>query len=284
MTVVGYVAADVDHRRPDEIIDLLVGARYGAVDWTMEQFDPLVAPASELVAMCTAARDAGLATPQLMVHQDYVTLDPALWEERVRRTELAIDAAAAAGIGSIGVVTGPNRWVEGYTALDEAQSWQLATAALERALARAKRVGVTVALEPCWGTIVDNAERADRMIAALNDPDLGLTLDPSHFVLSGDDIAALPARWAERIAHVHLKDAFGVPGEPDEDFCFLLPGEGRVPWAELLPALTASGYDGPMCVEYESFTLLEGPLHGDLSRAAALARELADGLLAPMSA
>lgn len=284
MTVIGYVAADVGDRDPEQVIELIAGAGYSAVDWTMEQFDPLESPASELVAVAEAARGAGLATPQLMVHQDYVTADTALWEERVSRTEYAIDAAAEAGIASVGVVTGPNRWVDGHSEigreLDEAQAWRLATTALERALTRADSAGVTVSLEPCWGTAVDDAERTDRMLAALEHPRLGLTLDPSHFVLSRDDIAALPARWAQRIAHVHLKDAFGVPGEPGEDFCFLLPGEGRVPWDGFLDGLAQIGYDGPMCVEFEAFTLLDGPLRGDLPRAAALARELAGGLLA----
>jgi sugar phosphate isomerase/epimerase len=153
MTVVGYVAADVGDRAPEEVVELVVGAGYDALDWTMEQYDPLTAGSSALAALAERARSAGLATPQLMVHQDYVTPDPALWEERVARTERAVDAAAEAQIASIGVVTGPNRWVEGYARIgrdvDEPRAWHLAVTALERVLAHAESAGVTVSLEPC---------------------------------------------------------------------------------------------------------------------------------------
>ncbi len=287
MTVVGYVAADVGDRAPEEVVELVVGAGYDALDWTMEQYDPLTAGSSALAALAERARSAGLATPQLMVHQDYVTPDPALWEERVARTERAVDAAAEAQIASIGVVTGPNRWVEGYARIgrdvDEPRAWHLAVTALERVLAHAESAGVTVSLEPCWGTLAHDAFRTDRLLEVLDHPRLGVTLDPSHFVLSGDDIAALPERWADRLAHVHLKDAFGVAGTEGEDFCFLLPGEGRVPWPALFAGLSRIGYEGPMCVEYEAFALLDGALRGDLPRAAALAREFVGGLLSSVA-
>ncbi len=91
---IGYVTADVGDLGAEQLIELLGRAGYDAVEWTMEQVEPLEAPA-ELVRICGLARAAGLATPQLMVHQDYVTPDPAVWEERVRRSEAAVEAAAS---------------------------------------------------------------------------------------------------------------------------------------------------------------------------------------------
>lgn len=285
---VGYVAADIEDLTPEQLIETLAAAGYGAVDWTMEQFDPLEEPDSVLVWLAERARAAGLATPQLMVHQDYVTPDPAEWERRVRRSERAVEAAAAAGIPSIGVVTGPNRWVDGWTPIDDStrpdgigieRAWGLAQRALERVLRRAEAVGVMVALEPCWGTVTDDRATADRMLAALACPALGVTFDPSHFVMTGDDVGAMVDAWAERIVHVHLKDAFGRPGMPDEDFTFLLPGEGAVDWASLLGALDRAGYAGAMSVEFESFRLRDGALGGDVRRGAELARSLVSGVI-----
>jgi sugar phosphate isomerase/epimerase len=281
---VGYIAADVGWRDAHEVVELVVAAGYGAVDWTMEQFDPLDDDPAELQHIAEHARAAGLATPQLMVHQDYVTDDSAEWERRVARSERAVDAAALAGIPSIGVVTGPNQWVEGHTVvgreLSSGQAWDLAMRALERVVRRAEGSGVRVCLEPCWGTLACDRASAQRVLDRFGVADLGVTIDPSHFVMSGDDVPAMVCDWAERVGHVHLKDAFGHAGRVDEDFCFLLPGEGRVDWPGLLAALTDIGYDGAACVEFESFTLLDGPLRGDLARAATLTRELVGGLLA----
>jgi sugar phosphate isomerase/epimerase len=301
---VGYVASDMGGRPVTEIIELLGDAGYGAVDWTMEQYDPLVESDTRFGEIVRQSHAAGLSTPQLMVHQDHVTPDGALWEQRVHRAERAVEACAHAGVSSIGVLTGPNRWEPGYAtigpvggggatsargplvspAVSEAEAWDLALRALERVLARGEELDVKVALEPCWGTLARDRYRAEYALARLDCAALAINFDPSHFVLSGDDIPGAVRAWGQRIAHVHLKDAFGVPADPaahreGEDFTFLLPGDGVVPWPELLEALEAVDYDGAMAVENEAFRLLGGPLRGDLARSAALARELVRGLL-----
>ena len=306
---IGYVAADMGGRSVAEIVTLVAGAGYGAVDWTMEQFDPLRDSPQRLGELVEQARAAGLQVPQLMVHQDHVTLDADLWEQRVRRAECAVLACAHAEIDSIGVLSGPNPWEPGAARvgvdLSEAHAWELSLRALERVLDRAEEESVRVALEPCWGTLAHGRYRAEHLLAALDCAALAVNFDPSHHVLCGDDIPGAVRAWGGRIAHVHLKDAFGASGPaarvragarsrggvrgegtgPDaagvegEDFTFLLPGEGAVPWPELFDALDAIGYTGAMSVENESHRLLHGPLRGDLARGAALARELVAGLL-----
>jgi sugar phosphate isomerase/epimerase len=300
---IGYVAADMGGRSVAEILALLAGAGYAAVDWTMEQFDPLYESPQRLQEIVEQAQAAGLQVPQLMVHQDHVTLDENLWEQRVRRAESAVLACAHADVDSIGVLSGPNLWEPGAARigvdLSEAHAWELALRALERVLDRAEEEHVRVALEPCWGTLAHGRYRAEHLLAALDCAALAVNFDPSHHVLCGDDIPGAVRAWGGRIAHVHLKDAFGASGPaarvragarvrggvPDdvsvegEDFTFLLPGEGVVPWPELFDALDAIGYTGAMSVENESRRLLEGPLRGDLARGAALARELVAGLL-----
>ncbi len=296
---IGYVAADMGGRSPAEIVPLLAGAGYEAVDWTMEQYDPLLEAPGRLKEIVGDAHAAGLAVPQLMVHQDHVTLDQELWERRVRRAECAVLACAHAEIDSIGVLSGPNPWEAGAARigveLSEAHAWELALRALERVLDRAEEEGVRVALEPCWGTLAHGRYRAEHLLAALDCAALAVNFDPSHLVLSGDDIPGAVRAWGGRIAHVHLKDAVGRSGPgagglgaggagssavEGDDFAFLLPGEGAVPWPALFDALDAIGYTGAMSVENEAHRLLAGPLQGDLARSAALARELVAGLLA----
>jgi sugar phosphate isomerase/epimerase len=296
---IGYVASGMGERSPAAIVELLAGAGYEAVDWTMEQFDPLRQPPERLRELAELARGAGLAVAQLMVHQDHVTLDGELWEQRVRRCERAVESCAHAGIPSIGALTGPNPWEPGAARVgvevSEARAWELALRALERVLRCAEAEGVRVALEPCWGTLAHGRYRAEYLLAALDCAALAINFDPSHHVLCGDDIPGAVRAWSGRIAHVHLKDALGVSGPAarvcacgerrgavgveGEDFAFLLPGEGAVPWPELLDALDEIGYAGAMSVENEAYRLLEGPLRGDVARSAALARELAAGLV-----
>ncbi len=280
---IGYVAADVEGLDPAQLVAMLAEAGYGAVDWTMEQWDPLAEGPEVLADLAGLARDAGLVCPQLMVHQDYVVADGAVWEERVARTEAAVDAAAAAGIPSIGVVTGPNRWVEGHAVvgeeLTEAAAWEAALGAIERVLIRARGTGVRVCLEPCWGTLASDRHRTEYALARAGD-DLAVTVDPSHFVMTGDDVPALIRAWSERIAHVHLKDAVGRPGTEGEDFWFLLPGEGGSDWGGILAALDEIGYAGAMSVEFESFTLRDNVFGGRVDGGARLAKTMVDGVLA----
>jgi sugar phosphate isomerase/epimerase len=280
---IGYVAADVEGLPPTQLVQSLRTIGYDAVDWTMEQFDPLTDGSQRLVELVALARGADLSVPQLMVHQDYVTGRPSTWEERVRRTERAIDAAAAAGVASVGVVTGPNRWVGGWSAddaeLDRDAAWSLVLRALTRILDHAAGTGVTVALEPCWGTLAWDAASTDELLLQLRRDDLKLNFDPSHFVMSRDDAAALVSQWGERIAHVHLKDAFGVTGAEGEDFCFLLPGEGRTDWGAVFTALDQIHYTGAMSVEFESFTLRDNVFGNDVEAGARIAHQFVRGVL-----
>ncbi|WP_231644491.1 sugar phosphate isomerase/epimerase family protein [Mycolicibacterium baixiangningiae] len=279
---ISYVAADVDGMEPRQLVEVLADAGYAGVDWTMEQFDPLQESPGALQALVDIANQSGLTCPQLLIHQDFVTSDPSLWDERVRRTERALEAAADAGIPTAGVVTGPNRWAPGWeepgAALSETACWDLALAALDRALTVAERVGVTLCLEPCWGTLASDRYRAEYVLGRVGD-ELGVTVDPSHFVMTGDDVPAMIRSWSARVSHVHLKDAFGAPGMDGEDFCFLLPGEGRADWPGIFAALDSIDYAGAMAVEFESFALRRGPLRGDIAAGARLARRLVDGLL-----
>lgn len=280
---IGYVAADVEGLAPGELVAVLADAGYGAVDWTMEQWDPLADGAEVLAGLVDLAGEAGLSCPQLMVHQDFVTADRGRWEERVARSEAAVDGAAAAGIPTVGIVTGPNRWVAGHEAvgrdLSETDAWDAALAAIERVLARARGKNLRICLEPCWGTLASDRYRTEYALARAGG-ELAVTIDPSHFVMTGDDVPALVREWRERLAHVHLKDAVGRPGTDGEDFWFLLPGEGGTDWGGLLDALDEVGYAGAMSVEFESFTLRDNVFGGRVEPAARHAKALVDGVLA----
>jgi sugar phosphate isomerase/epimerase len=281
---VGYIALDsVMETWPAQLVlDTLAELGFEAVDWSSRHFDPLTQSAETFCELVQRTRDRGLEVPQFLVAEDLVTPDQSAWEERVERTVRAVDAAAQAGVRSVGAATGPHRWNKDAMRvgidLPEHEAWELAARGLRRIVAHADRSGVQVALEPVWGSLVDSGERLQTMLDAV--PGLAVTFDPSHLVLPGDDIAAWIDAWKDRIVHVHLKDAFGTRGMEGTDFLFPLLGEGRVPWEEVLTGLAAAGYDGVASIEAESYRLLQQCYGNDPTGPARLSLELAHRLYA----
>jgi sugar phosphate isomerase/epimerase len=95
-------------------------------------------------------------------------------------------------------------------------------------------------------------------------PAFGFNLDPSHFIPQGVDPALFARDFADRIYHVHVKDAMvrrdgraGIYGSylPFGDFRrgwdFRSPGHGEVDFESLIRALNDIGYQGPLSVEWE---------------------------------
>lgn len=253
---VAFIAAlGYEGWKADAVAESITGAGYDAVEWTMAHADDLRSPAAALACqqdLVTGGADA-LST----------TLD-------------AIEKVADAEIATLNVLTGPNLWEDGARVRDDEEAWGLALASLERVCARAAELDVTIGFEPCWGTLAHDAATAQRVLDAVP---VSVTFDPSHFVMTGDDIPGLVRRWGDRIAHVHLKDAFGRQGRDGEDFIFCLLGEGRVPWPEFFDALDEVGYAGPLSVEFEAYRYYAQVLGSDPEAAARLARAQVDALL-----
>ena len=189
-------------------------------------------------------------------------------EAAVETSLAAIDAAAEAGIPVVNVLTGPNLWEPGAEpSVGDDATWTRVLLALELIFERGEAAGVKVALEPCWGTLAHDAATARRVLDAVP---VSVNFDPSHFVMTGDPIPELIREWDGRIAHFHLKDAFGRPGMEGEDFIFCLLGEGAVPWPETFQALSDIDYKGALSVEFEAYRYYEQVLGSDPAAAAKL--------------
>jgi sugar phosphate isomerase/epimerase len=125
--------------------------------------------------------------------------------------------------------------------------------------------GVRFALEVHPTEIAYDYWTTARTLDALGHrPAFGLNLDPSHFLWQGLDPAVFAYDYRERIYHVDLKDAVrrtdgraGALGshlpwtDPRRGWDFVTPGHGQVGFESLLRTLNATGYAGPLSVEWE---------------------------------
>ncbi len=99
-----------------------------------------------------------------------------------------------------------------------------------------------------------------RMFEAIPNENFGLNYDPSHLLWQQIDYVKPLWAFAERLVHVHAKDArvdqerldaVGVLANPLEFHTPKLPGLGDIDWGRFFSVLTDTGYDGAVCIEVE---------------------------------
>ena len=99
-----------------------------------------------------------------------------------------------------------------------------------------------------------------RMFEVIDSPNFGLNYDPSHLVWQQMDHVTPVFEFAEKIFHVHLKDAkvypdklnsVGIMAVPLDFHSPKLPGLGDVEWGKFISALTDIRYEGYACIEVE---------------------------------
>ena len=123
--------------------------------------------------------------------------------------------------------------------------------ALDRVIACARQVfhrisdqsSVKLCLEPHYGNVLEQAEDFERVLAAVDDPRLGVCVDTGHFHSAGVDSIAFIRRHAAKIYSVHLKDHKGTVS--------VGIGRGDVDLAAFVAVLREVGYNRGLTVELE---------------------------------
>jgi len=125
--------------------------------------------------------------------------------------------------------------------------------------------GVKFALEVHPTEIAFDLYTAERALDTLKyREEFGFNFDPSHLIWQGVDPVEFIRAFPDRIYHVHMKDAIvtlngrsGILsshlnfGDPHRGWDFRSLGHGGVNFEEIIRALNAAGYDGPLSVEWE---------------------------------
>jgi inosose dehydratase len=127
--------------------------------------------------------------------------------------------------------------------------------------------GLTLALHPHAGTLVESAADGERLLAAT---DVGWCLDTGHLLIGGGDPAAFVRAHADRVVHVHLKDVDAAlaaryrAGEltlmgATQAGLFRPLGRGDAGIAEVLDELDAHGYERWLVLEQDAAITGEEP-------------------------
>lgn len=110
-----------------------------------------------------------------------------------------------------------------------------------RSLTRAVETDVAVTVETHWGTHLENPDIARRYGEI---DGLGLTLDPSHYLI-GDYRPAEYRQLLPFVEHVHLRQAGSGWKQVQQP-----PETGRLDVPGTIAALAKAGYDGVLSIEY----------------------------------
>ena len=208
---------------------------------------------------------------------------------RQRAAEELKDTARAAGELGIRVVTGftgSSIWHSLYAFPPTSQAYwdkgfQDFAERFRPILDAFEAVDVNFALEVHPTEIAFDIGSAERALEAVeHHPRFGFNYDPSHLGYQGVDYVKFIRRFADRIFHVHMKDAWwgrgdgtvGVFGghtsfaDPRRYWDFRSLGRGDVDFEEIIVALNDIGYDGPLSVEWEDTRM--DRVHGGTESAA----------------
>jgi sugar phosphate isomerase/epimerase len=174
------------------------------------------------------------------------------------KMQAAFEAASEIGIPIVNC--GP-----GGKANDES-TFQGVVDSLGKLADRAGHYGVTLCFKAHVGQYVYSTATTLKVLAALDQPSLGLDMDPSHIWRAGEDPVEAIAAVVGRIRHVHIRDCKGRqqnPGPPEMQ----ANGRGDIDLHGYIRVLHASGYSGPVDLE------IIGARAYDVARCVAIAAE-----------
>lgn len=166
-------------------------------------------------------------------------------------------AAGGAEMLVLAAATGGTGYATTTEISDDA--WRSLIDGLDRVADIAARAGLTLAVHPHFGTVIERRHHVERFLAGCAH---GLCLDTGHLALGGADPVAVAQAAGPRVRHVHLKDVdagraartrAGTLDYTDavRQGLYRPLGEGAARIADVLAWLRASGYGGWYVLEQD---------------------------------
>lgn len=200
-------------------------------------------PESTARRFAALATDAGVPVTALTPYAwDINSADPAVAESQIAELQRAIDLAVVMGAAYVRAYGGREFAQESDAAFR--RTAQALTAAGNYADAR----GIVLLVENHPGTMARTGRDTRRLIDAVGLDAVQALYDPANVLYDTDeDWESTLDLQADVIGYVHVKDYDDRSGK--RRACNV--GDGVVPWADILPRLVASGYNGCLSFEYE---------------------------------
>ena len=184
---------------------------------------------------------------------------------RMPEPETVLEEMAALGLA--GTELGPPGFLPDDPAALDDDGWRHLAAHATAVASLAGEYGLTVALHPHVGTLIETDAQVQR---ALEVTDVGWCLDTGHLMIGGTDPAAFARAYGERVTHVHLKDIDAAIAaaltagrmslvQATQAGLFVPLGRGAAPVAETLDALNEHGYDGWLVLEQDTAITADEP-------------------------
>ena len=231
-------------------VECLAKLGYKGVEWKEVSFNPQKKLAEEFKRARHITEKAGLKVSNFVILRDIV--NPENKEKGIADIKNCIEATGEAGIDKLNMVS--SGCPKG---ISEGEAWTILLSSLEELLKTAEKHKVYLVLEACAGQIVHDYYSTRELFSKIDSPYLCLTMDPSHYFLYRNDIPWAIRQWGDKIKHVHMKDAVGIPGPFGVDFLFPILGEGGIDWVSFLKALNDINYKGFLSCEFEAFLYYE---------------------------
>ena len=210
-------------------------------------------------------QSAGVGVSALGYYPNALSPDPAESRLAVQHLKKVIAAAASLEVNLVTTFIGRD-WTKSVDA-----NWPRFKKTFKPLVTYAQDRGVRIAVENCpmfftgdeWpgGKNLAYCPAVwERMFEEIPNNSFGLNYDPSHLIWQQMDYLKPIREFADRIFHVHAKDAridkdrldrVGILATPLAYHTPKLPGLGDVDWGRFFSALTEIGYDGPVCIEVE---------------------------------
>lgn len=112
----------------------------------------------------------------------------------------------------------------------------------------AEKYGVTLCVKAHVGHAVYNTPTTLRVMAAIDSPNFGIDMDPSHIYRANENPVEAIAAVISRVKHVHIRDCKGRqqgPGKPEMQ----ANGRGDIDLVGYIRVLHEHGYTGPLNLE-----------------------------------
>jgi sugar phosphate isomerase/epimerase len=190
----------------------------------------------------------------LAAYVDITHADPQIRERNCSTVAAAVEAASLLGVDTVCILAGlpPNGKAKSQALKEDVV--QVLTPLLEKAA----KLEVKLAVENWYATNLQHLGHFEQLFELLPQHNLGLNFDPSHLLWQDIDYIHAVERFADRIFHVHAKDASinetkrrWIGNQDRGWWSYVIPGLGRVNWGEFVHALRTNGYDGVLSIEHE---------------------------------